>query len=67
MKITIFDCYLIGAAAVGFLIYLVNVLMHSIPGKKPINIIVAIAALLGGSLGVILSALITGRKHIIRI
>lgn len=57
-----FMTYLVMMNVVGFVLYLIDSRLHRWKAKGRMDIAVAIAALLGGSLGIILSLLIFDRK-----
>ena len=62
MELSQFIWYLIIINIIGFILFLVNALLHTYTAERQINIVLTLVSLFGGSLGIVLSMLIFGRK-----
>lgn len=62
MQLGIFDYYIIIINIIGFIFYIVNVLLYRFTVDKQIDSVLTITSLLGGSLGIIIAILIIDRK-----
>lgn len=57
-----FVIYLVIINIIGFVLYLINSLLYRFTKNEQIDVIITIAAIIGGSLGIVLSILIFDRK-----
>lgn len=62
MELSQFIWYLIIINIIGFILFLVNALLHTHTAERQINIVLTLVSLFGGSLGIVFSMLIFGRK-----
>ena len=62
MELSQFIWYLIIINIIGFILFLLNTLLYTYTAERQINIVLTLVSLLGGSVGLVLSMLILGRK-----
>ena len=62
MNLGIFDYYLIIINVIGFLLFVINMLLYTFTASGEIDVALTIASVLGGSLGIILAMLAFDRK-----
>lgn len=64
MQLTRFDLYLIIINVIGFILYIINMVLYSITDEAQIDGVLTITSLLGGSLGIVTAILLFDRKAI---
>lgn len=62
LGLSTFMTYIVIINIIGFLLYLVNTLLYRFTAKGQIDVVLTIASLLGGALGIVLAILIFDRK-----
>lgn len=62
LGLSTFMTYIVIINIIGFLLYLVNTLLYRFTTKGQIDVVLTIASLLGGALGIVLAILIFDRK-----
>lgn len=62
MQLTHFDLYLIIINVIGFILYIINMLLYSLTDEAQIDALLTITSLLGGSLGIVIAILLFDRK-----
>ena len=62
MKFDYLDVYLIIVNVIGFLLFAINTWLYSHTAEKQVDTALTITALLGGSVGILLSILLFDRK-----
>ncbi len=63
-ELTMFDVYLIIINIIGFIVYLLNLLLYKYSDDGQIDILVTITSFVGGSAGILLAILIFDRKAV---